>query len=83
MMVVINAELVERELERRSWNRLRLASEMGVSHQTVTNMFDGGNLLHKTQVALFNAFGGRIEFAELFVVTAGEDAAVPAEEAVA
>lgn len=71
-MVVINAELVERELERRSWNRLRLASEMGVSHQTVTNMFDGKNLLHSTQVALFNAFDGLIPFAKLFQVTAGE-----------
>lgn len=91
-MVVINAELVQEELERRSWDRLRLASEMGVSHQTVTNMFDGRNLLHSTQVALFNAFDGLIPFAKLFQVTAGADAreqtepeaeAVPAEEAVA
>ena len=78
-MVVINPAVVEKECKRREWNRLRLASEMGVSHQTVHNMFDGRNLLHTTQVALFNAFGGHIPFAELFVVTAGE--IEPAEKA--
>jgi len=83
-MVVINVVKAQAEMKRRGWDRLRLASEMGVSHQTVTNMFDGKNLLHSTQVALFNAFDGLIPFEKLFQVTAGEQGAdnVPAAEAV-
>lgn len=83
MMVVVNQALLGRELEKRNWDLLRLASEMGVSHQTVRNILNGESVAHRTQVALFNALGGAIPFTKLFVVTPGEDAEAKAKEAVA
>lgn len=85
-MVIINKAVVERELRRRKWTPAHLIAEMDVVENTVRSMMDLGPVAHRTQVALFNAFGGHIPFAKLFVVTPGPDAAecvAEAEEAVA
>jgi len=81
-MVVINESVVSKELKRRDWDHYRLASEMGVSYQSVRNMLAGEHCGRKGEMGLYNAFKGAVPLAKLFKLTAGEEAEGVAEEAV-
>lgn len=83
-MVVVNEKIIEREMRAREWDATQLAARMGVHFNTARNMLNGEGVGHNTQVALFNAFDGKLPFTKLFMVTAGTDeATIPQEAATA
>lgn len=76
-MVVANKAVVAREMARRGWSLAQLVGAMDVAENTARSVLSGTEPVgHATQVKLWNAFGGRIPFAKLFAVTAGEEAPV-------
>jgi hypothetical protein len=65
-MVVLRERVIERELERRGWDVLRMASEAQVSHQTIRNALDRKSLSTRTQMAIWDALGRAVPFGKLF-----------------
>jgi plasmid maintenance system antidote protein VapI len=68
-MVVVNVSAVQREMERQGITQVGLADRMGVHFNTVRNLLAGDAVSHSTQIALFNALGGRVKLTTLFTVT--------------
>jgi transcriptional regulator with XRE-family HTH domain len=76
-MVVVNVSAVQREMERQGITQAGLADRMGVHFNTVRNLLAGEPVNHSTQIALFDALGGRVKLTSLFRVTLDAQEATP------
>ena len=77
-MVIANIAVVKAAQVKRGWDDCRLASEMGVSYQTVVNLFAGNSLGDRTQTALFDAFDGEVALDQLFEIVVKTNGPEPA-----